>query len=54
MSHFTVLVIGGNPEEQLEPYYEGLEVPHCKPKADLIAKEKKRIEDYKSQFLQNL
>jgi hypothetical protein len=31
MSHFTVLVIGKNPEKQLKPYNEGLEVPeYCK------------------------
>lgn len=27
MSHFTVLVIGDNPEEQLEPFSEELRVP---------------------------
>lgn len=27
MSHFTVLVIGGDPEKQLAPFNEGIEVP---------------------------
>ena len=30
MSHFTVLVIGDNPNEQLAPYDEGIEMPEYK------------------------
>lgn len=48
MSHFTVLVIGDNPEDQLAKYDESLEVKTIIPKADLIAKEKQYVENYKN------
>lgn len=50
MSHFTVLVIGNNPEKQLEPYNENISIdPYVKyTKEQLIEKCKKEIEDYKN------
>ena len=36
MSHFTVLVIGKNPDTILEPYAENLE---CEPRIDQTAKQ---------------
>lgn len=41
MSHFTVLVIGDNPEKMLEPYSEELEAP--KYKVYLTQEELKRM-----------
>lgn len=37
MSHFAVLVIGDNPEEQLEPFSENLEVPEYE--SDTVSQE---------------
>ena len=50
MSHFTVCVIGENPEDQLAPYDENVEVPRYVKytKQELIEKGKKDIEDYKN------
>ena len=50
MSHFTVMVIGENPEEQLAPFDEQLEVPRYieYTKEQLIAKGKESIERYKN------
>jgi len=50
MSHFTVMVIGKNPEKQLAPFDEKKRVPrYCYyTKKQLIEKEKKLIEDYKN------
>lgn len=49
MSHFAVLVIGDNPEEQLVPFNEDLDVPRYikYTKQQLIEKGKKEIENYK-------
>ena len=49
MSHFCVLVIGENPEDQLAKYDENLEVPmHLVfTKEQIIKKERDRIEKYK-------
>lgn len=41
MSHFTVLVIGENPEEQLEPFSENLEVPEYE--SDTVSQEEKDV-----------
>lgn len=48
MSHFKVMVIGSNPESQLEPFNENLEIPRYVEytKEELIAKGKKEIEEY--------
>lgn len=48
MSHFTVLVIGENPEEQLQPFNENIDVPrYCKKtKSELIEDERKSIKRY--------
>jgi hypothetical protein len=50
MSHFTCMVIGENPEEQLRPFYENLETPRYVKytKEQLIEKGKKDIERYKN------
>ncbi len=50
MSHFAVLVIGENPEEQLKPFNENIEMPRYieYTKEQLIAKERKSIDDYKN------
>ena len=50
MSHFTVMVIGENPEEQLQPFDENLEVPQYikYTKEQIIEKIKKELEDYKN------
>ncbi len=50
MSHFTVMVIGAEPEDQLAPFDEQLETPRyvSYTKDQLIEKEKKSIEDYKN------
>jgi len=50
MSHFCVLVIGENPESQIEKYDENLELPMhmVATKEDLIKKQRKWIEDYKN------
>ena len=46
MSHFIVMVIGDNPEGQLEPYNENLEVPHIKTKEEHIAEVREEISRY--------
>lgn len=50
MSHFTVMVIGNDPETQLAPFDENLEMPiYVKyTKEQLIEKGKKDIENYKN------
>lgn len=50
MSHFAVLVIGDNIDEQLEKFDENLETPRYVKytKEQLIAKERESIEDYKN------
>lgn len=50
MSHFTVLVIGPDPEEQLKPFDETLEMDRYvqNTKAEIIEKGRKEIEDYKN------
>lgn len=50
MSHFCVLVIGENPESQVEKYDENLELPMhiVATKEDLIKKQRKSIDDYKN------
>lgn len=50
MSHFVVLVIGDNIDEQLEKFDENLETPRYVKytKEQLIAKERESIEDYKN------
>lgn len=59
MSHYSVLVIGDNPESQVAKYDENLELPMHKvaTKEQLIAKCRKWIEDYKnglySEFLKD-
>lgn len=59
MSHSTCLVIGANPELQLEPFDENLEMPRYVKytKDGLIAKGRKEIEHYKNniyaQYLEN-
>ena len=49
MSHFTVLVIGENPEEQLAPFDENLIVDKyiISTKEQVIESAKKEIEEYK-------
>ena len=48
MSHFTVLVIGNEPEKQLEPFNEQIVMPRyvSKTKEQIISEAKKDIEDY--------
>ena len=59
MSHFKVMVIGENPEDQLAPFDENLEMPRYLKytKRQLIEKGRKEIEDYKNdtyaKFLKN-
>ena len=50
MSHFAVLVIGDNIEDQLSKYYEGIEMPRYVKytKEQLIEKERKEVEEYKN------
>lgn len=50
MSHFTVLVIGPDPESQLAPFDENLELPRhlIQTKAQIIQEERKRVEKYKA------
>lgn len=50
MSHFTVMVVGENPEEQLAPFSENIELePYVEyTKEQLILKGKKEIEDYRN------
>ena len=50
MSHFTVMIFGENAEEQLAPFSENLETPRyvAYTKEQLIANERKSIEDYKN------
>jgi len=50
MSHFTVMIIGKNPEKQLEPFDENIDVSRYVKytKKQLIIKGKKEIEDYKN------
>jgi len=50
MSHFTVLVVGESPEEQLAPFSENLEMPRyvAYTKQQLIDGQRKSIEDYKN------
>lgn len=50
MSHYCVLVIGENPEEQLAPFDENLDVPRYVKltKEQVISKGRKDIEDYKN------
>lgn len=49
MSHFTVLIIGQNPEEQLRPFDENLDVPRYVKytKEELIKKGRADIEKYR-------
>jgi len=59
MSHFTVLVIGDNPENQLDPFDENLELPRYleKTKAELIQESKDNIKHYRdttyAEYLKN-
>ncbi len=50
MSHSTVLVVGDDPEKQLAPFDENLELPRYvrATKAQVIAKGRQEIEDYKN------
>lgn len=50
MSHFCVLVIGKEPEEQLAKYDENLELPmhQVASKEELIAEQRRWIENYKN------
>jgi hypothetical protein len=50
MSHFAVLLIGNDIEEQLSKYDENLEIPRyiLYTKKELIANERKSIEEYKN------
>lgn len=52
MSHFTVMVIGEDPEEQLAPFDENMEMePFVKfTKEGLIADEKRRMQEYKKNY----
>lgn len=49
MSHFTVLVVGSNVDEQLEPFNEAIRVPKYvdKTKAQLIQRERESLESSK-------
>lgn len=59
MSHFTVMIIGEDPEKQLEPFNENTEVPmYVKhTREQLIEKGRKDIKDYENRtyakYLQN-
>ena len=46
MSHFTVMVIGENPEKQLDPFWE-LDLEEAKLKKDYRAVSNVQIEDGK-------
>ena len=50
MSHFTIMIIGAEPEKQLEPFNENLEVPRYveATKEQLIANNRRDIENYKN------
>jgi len=50
MSHFTVMVIGAEPENQLAPFDENMDTPRYVryTKEQLTEKAKKSIEDYKN------
>lgn len=50
MSHFSVLVIGENPEEQLAPFDENIKLPRyvAYTKSQLIEKARKELEEYKN------
>lgn len=50
MSHFTVLVVGENIEDQLAPFDENISLPRYREatKEELIAKGKREIEEYKN------
>ena len=50
MSHCAVMVVGSNPEDLLAKFDESIEVPRYVKytKEELIAKERKSIEDYKN------
>jgi len=50
MSHFTVMIIGDNPEAQLEPFDENLTLPRYmdKTKAQLIEESKADVESYRT------
>lgn len=50
MSHFTVMVIGDNPEEQLEPYDENLEVDE-RVVGDVSYKDKSNFVDVYTKFV---
>ncbi len=54
MSHFTVLVVGDDPEEQLAPFDEDIEVPRyvLYTKEELIEKEKLDLKGYKETIYQ--
>lgn len=54
MSHFTVMVIGQEPEKQLDPFYEGLETPRYVEytKQQLIDKERSKILEFKDSIYQ--
>lgn len=54
MSHFTVLIIGENPEEQLRPFDENLDVPRYVKytKQSLIEKERNEIQEYAKRVYQ--
>jgi len=45
MSHFTVMVIGNNPEDQLAPYDENIQMPKT-PGEIVIEEEKQRFMEY--------
>lgn len=55
MSHFTVLVVGSNPEDQLAPFDENLEVPKYVEytREQLIEKARKEIQEYDIQTYQH-
>jgi hypothetical protein len=50
MSHFTVLVVGNDPEKELEPFNENTRLPRYVEytKEQLIEKQRKEIEEYKN------
>lgn len=51
MSHYTVLVIGDNVDDQLAPFDESIKVKYTRSKEEHIARGKKDIEDYKNNGL---
>lgn len=53
MSHSTVLVIGKNPEEQLEPFYENWNCPEYKHH-ELMDEEKQRFVDFYIKKFKNI